>query len=59
MNEKNEIIKFKAIFNKATTTIDGSWRITIDLGEHDGDTVMKISTLKDKILNIAMVASDE
>jgi hypothetical protein len=57
--KKEEVISFKALFNKATTTIDGSWRISIDLGEHDGDTVMKISALKDKILNIALVASDE
>lgn len=52
-------VTFTAIFSKATTLVDGSWRISLDLGEHDGEAVAALARLKDCALQIAVVPIEE
>lgn len=52
-------ITFVATFNKATTTVDGGWRIYLDLLDTDGDKVSEIAKNKDHTFQVAMVPSED
>jgi hypothetical protein len=56
---KDDALVFKCTFSKATTLIDGGWRVSFDLSEYDGDIVSKIAKLKDSILQIAILNNVE
>lgn len=57
MSEENLYagITFKAFFSKATTTVDGGWRISFDLGEWEADKVSKIANTKGRSLQVAII----
>lgn len=50
----NEIITLQAIFNKATTTIDGGWNITFSVDQSQAQKITEISSLRDLVLNVAI-----
>lgn len=53
------VIHFKAIFSKATTTIDGGWRVSFDLDAFQGDKATALNEVRDKVLQIAIVPEQE
>ena len=53
---KREPITFTAHFYKAQTTVDGGWRIYLDLPANAGDTVSKLAEAANKLLQCAVVA---
>lgn len=58
MSEQRSVT-FRAIFSKATTTVDGGWNVTFSLAEHDGETVARIAELRDRTLQVAVVEVPE
>ena len=48
-------ITFSATVNKIATTIDGGWRITIDVSNSETDQVMALSEVRNKVLQIGIV----
>lgn len=50
---------FTAYFVKGITTVDGGWRITLDLGCNDGDTVVKLNKLLNRQLEIVVFDKKE
>lgn len=51
----NNGITFTAYFSKATTLVDGGWRVSFDLDEKAGITAAQVSALKGQELQIAVV----
>ncbi len=45
-------ISFNAIINRITTTIDGGWRISLDVPQSEIEAIMKLSSLRDESLQI-------
>lgn len=59
MNENDDIaVTFQAVFAKAVTLQDGSWRLTLDLQEGFDKTISDIASLRGKILQVALVPID-
>jgi hypothetical protein len=52
-------VTFQAIFAKASTLIDGSWRISFDVNPDHAVQVMQTANLKDLVLQIAIVPVEE
>lgn len=50
-------ITFEAIFQKATTTVDGGWRISFDLSNDDSSKVSDIAALANESLTIVVMTS--
>lgn len=51
----SEGITFTAHFSKASTLIDGGWRISFDLSEKSGITAAQVAALKGQELEIAVI----
>jgi len=47
-------IYLTAIFNKATTTVDGGWNLTFSLSQDEADKVMIISQFRDCLLKLCV-----
>jgi hypothetical protein len=54
-NADSEHISFQAIFNKATTVIDGSLRISLDLTPDQAQAMVDLIRLQGRILEVAIV----
>lgn len=52
-------IVFNAIFSKATTLIDNSWRISFDVNNDQAQEILKIATLNDENLIITVMTEDQ
>lgn len=48
-------ISLTAIFNKATTTIDGGWNLTFSVSQDEADKIMIISQLRDCLLKLQIL----
>jgi len=48
-------VTFTAILNKVQTTVDGGWRITLDISQDEADQILKLSNYRHRILGIAVV----
>lgn len=48
-------IAVEAIFAKATTTVDGGWRISFDLPGYLSSTVAEISKLRDEAIKLVII----
>lgn len=46
---------FDAIFFKATTTVDGAWRITFDVGCNEGENVARLTKLAQSALKVVVL----
>lgn len=53
--EENIGITFNAIFAKATTLVDGGWRISLDLEYFEGPKVSELAKLSNQVLQVAIV----
>lgn len=54
-----EGITFTATFGKAMTTVDGSWRLSLDLSEDSGGYMAELSKLKGVLLQVAIIPIKE
>lgn len=52
---RSQSITFVAIFAKATTLVDGGWRITFDLNEDAGDIAAELNRHRGHALTIAVI----
>lgn len=48
-------ITLTAIFSKATTTVDGGWRITFDVDQSEAQSILKLSVLRDQLFQMALI----
>lgn len=48
-------ITFVATLAKATTLVDGGWRVSFDLSEHETQAITELVKHKDSALQIAAV----
>lgn len=53
-----EAIPLSAILSKATTTVDGGWKITFDIGEDCQAQVLKLCEHKNELLQLVVVPVD-
>jgi hypothetical protein len=51
-------LSVKAIFQSARTTIDGGWRISFDLGQHESDFVSQLPSIMGKELYLVIVGGE-
>lgn len=54
-DEPDDGITFTAFINKITTTIDGGWRMTLDLDANAGPIISELSQCRDDLLQVAMI----
>jgi hypothetical protein len=52
-------ITFRAIFNKITTTVDGGWRLSIDVDNSEKDKLNELANYRDNLLAVAIVPQSE
>lgn len=50
-----EGITLQAIFVKATTTVDGGWRLTFDIAQNESGQIIDLAILRDQLLQLAIV----
>ena len=55
MPMEQNALTFTAIFARATTLVDGGWRISFDLSNDEVKAIHVLSELRDQLLNIAIV----
>ena len=57
MTDPNEIahVTFTGTFARATTLVDGGWRLTFDLGIDESPSIAKLADLRNELLQIAIV----
>jgi hypothetical protein len=48
-------VVFTAILNKVQTTVDGGWRITLDISQEEAENILKLSQYRNQLLGIAVV----
>ena len=55
MKDASNHISFQAIFSKATTIIDGSLRISLDLTPDQAQAMVDLIRLQGRILEVAII----
>lgn len=53
-----EQIAIKGTFTKASTTIDGGWRVTFDFPDHEGQEIAKLLQLRDTAITVVIVPDE-
>lgn len=48
-------VNIKAILNKITTTVDGGWRLTLDIGNEEQENLLRLADMRDTILKLVIV----
>lgn len=48
-------VTFTATFSRATTLVDGGWRLTFDLGINEGPCIAQLAELRNELLQIAIL----
>lgn len=59
MKENDNQIILKGIFQKASTTIDGAWRISFDVPLNESENIKQIVELKNSSLLIVVLPSEK
>lgn len=54
----DEPISIQAQFVKASTTTDGGWRITFDVGHQDSHKVTDIAALSNELLQVVIMTTN-
>lgn len=54
-SEETQTVAFKAVLSGARTTVDGGWRVTLDVAQTDSQAIMELSKLRDMNLMVAVV----
>jgi hypothetical protein len=53
------VITLEGTFTRATTTVDGGWRISFDLDERQAKEITEITKLRDKAVYICVMTKAE
>lgn len=53
------MVAVQAIFTKASTTVDGGWRISFDVSESEAKAVTDIAQLKNEALYLVVMTEAE
>ena len=48
-------ITFKALLSKATTTVDGGWRVSFDVSADEVAQIMELTKQSGKLLQVAVI----
>lgn len=59
MKENEQGITFQAVFYKATTTVDGGWRVSFDVPETEAAQLLELAGLRGCVFQVACVPIDE
>lgn len=54
----NKRLTFHAVFQSARTTVDGGWRITLDLSADASPMMAELLEWKDRALYVAIIPDD-
>lgn len=46
---------FKAIFAKASTTVDGGWNVTFSVDSSEAQAIMDLAAMRDNVLQVAVI----
>lgn len=52
-------ITLQAIFNKATTTVDGGWRVSFDVNPSEVKKIAMLSVLRETLLELKITPVTE
>lgn len=52
-------VKLNAVFSKATTTVDGGWRITFDCSYQEAERILQISAWRDMLVDVIVSPAPE
>jgi hypothetical protein len=52
-------IAFQGVISKITTTSDGGWRVSLDVGHADGDAMLALAGLRDRNLQVGIVDNSD
>ena len=52
-------ITFEAIFSAARTTVDGGWKITLDVNADDSKAMLQLAQMRDTLFQVAMIPIEE
>jgi hypothetical protein len=58
MSSSDQAVTFQAIFNKATTTIDGGWNVTLSVSNDEAQRILQLSNMRDQVLQVAIIPSE-
>lgn len=58
-DQSSKAVTFLGSFFKASTLIDGGWRVSFDVDAQQAAKVVQLSVLKDKLLQFAIIPIDE
>lgn len=50
---------FSAIFNQVKTTVDGGWRVTLDVPRHESKAMSELAGMREQVLQVAVVISGD
>jgi hypothetical protein len=53
--KQDEGITFVALFSKATTTVDGGWSITFEVGQDEAIKVVQLAEFRGQALQVAVI----
>ena len=53
------MVALEAIFNKATTTIDGGWNLTFSLPQEAAYNITEVAKLRDEALYLVVMTAEE
>lgn len=56
MNEENQIV-LQALLDSVRMTVDRGWKVTFELGEHQGQEILKLDKIRGK--NIVIVVMEK
>ena len=60
MGDMDEIgITFSATFSKASTLVDGGWRVSFDVNPDDAAKLAALSQFRDRLLQLAVIPFPE
>lgn len=54
--EDQKKLVFDAIFAKATTTVDGGWRLSFDVSQDEAENIAKLARLTSQALKLVVIA---
>lgn len=55
----SEGITFSAIFNKATTTVDGGWLVSFQVSQDKAAQIIQIASMRQSVLQVAVIPIGE
>jgi hypothetical protein len=48
-------VSFRAVISKVTTTIDGGWKVTLDLSANESEQALALAQLRDQLIQFGAV----